>query len=410
MLFQDPDALVDDKDIENANGIVVKLILDIRYEDFFGSAKKPCLPVRNPMEKELSESERFSELENDEEEALVTHHSLGLEDDSESEDQVPKSRFEKQQEKLKKVISELEAEAVAEKDWALKGEVDASKRPKNSLLEHTLDVDYASKPVPVVTEETTATLEDIIKQRIKDELWDDVVRKVVVPEREFDPNKVREANDTKNSKSLAEVYEEEYLKQTQDDTFKGEKDEALIKDHDEIKQLFNGLTQALDALSNAYFTPKAPVLEVKVLPKLDVPAISMEEVIPANVSDAKLVTPKEVYTAKIKKSREEMDSQDRKRDRAAFKAQQKKLRVLKEMARKDAEATKTTSRKRLSDDQAEKNKALEDLMGQQNVTIISDKSNKQKLESKKGIKASVIQKGGKVEQETKRAKTEHIKL
>jgi len=49
-------------------------------------------------------------------------------------------------------------------------------------------------------------------------------------------------------------------------------------------------------------------------------------------------------------------------------------------------------------------------VGQQNVTIISDKSNKDKLESKKGIKASVIQKGGKVEQEAKRAKTEHIKL
>ncbi len=378
---------------------LLELILDIRYEDFFGRSKKPDLPIKREKDSDLEE----------EEEAPVTISPLDF-SESESEDEKPKSRFEKQQEKLKKVISELETEAVAEKDWALKGEVDATKRPKNSLLEHTLDVDYASKPVPVVTEESTASLEDIIKQRVKDELWDDVVRKVVIPEREFDPNKVREANDTKNDKSLAQVYEQEYLKQTQDEAFKGEKDEALLKDHDEISKLFNGLSQALDALSNAYFTPKAPVLEVKVLPRLDVPAISMEEVIPANVSDAKLITPREVHSANIKKSKEEMDSADHKRDRAAFKAQQKKTRVLKEKARKDAEATKTNSRKRLSDQQADKNAALTELMGQENVTIISDKSNKQQLLKGKGIKASVIQKGGKVEQEHKRFKTEHVKL
>lgn len=366
--------------------------------------------MKERRDKEIDEFSRSDKEVENENTSNAIPRSLDLENDSDSEDQEPKSRFEKQQEKLKKVITELEAEAVAEKDWALKGEVDASKRPKNSLLEQTLDVDYASKPVPVVTEESTASLEDIIKQRIKDELWDDVVRKVVIPEREFDPNKTRELNDAKNSKSLAEVYEEEYLKQTQDETFKGEKDEFLEKDHDEIKQLFNGLSQALDVLSNAYFTPKAPVLEVKVLPKLDVPAISLEEVIPATVSDAKLITPAEVYSAKIKKSEEEKDGKDHKRDRANFKAQQKKLRTLKEKARKDAEATKSIGRKRLSDEQTDKNKALEELMGQQNVTIISDKSNKEKLESRKGIKASVIQHGGKAEQEAKRFKTEHIKL
>jgi U3 small nucleolar RNA-associated protein MPP10 len=48
------------------------------------------------------------------------------------------------------------------------GEVKSRARPENSLLEESLDFEHVGKNVPVVTEETVKTLEDMIKARILD--------------------------------------------------------------------------------------------------------------------------------------------------------------------------------------------------------------------------------------------------
>ncbi|TRY82212.1 hypothetical protein DNTS_023860 [Danionella cerebrum] len=170
---------------------------------------------------------------------------------------------------MAKQIEELENAALSEKPWQLSGEVTAQTRPENSMLEEDLAFDQASRAAPAITEETTLKLEDIIKQRIKDQVWDDVVRK---------------------EKPKEEVFE--YKKRLTLDHEKSKQKEEENPAHVEIQKLMDTLFLKLDALSNFHFTPKPHVPEVKVVSNL--PSIAMEEVAPVNVSDGTLLAPEEV--------------------------------------------------------------------------------------------------------------------
>ncbi|KAI4900185.1 hypothetical protein NFI96_017670 [Prochilodus magdalenae] len=198
-----------------------------------------------------------------------------------------RSSLEKRQEKMAEKIEELEKTALAAKPWQLTGEVSAQMRPENSMLEEDVAFDQASRMAPPVTEETTLQLEDIIKQRIKDQAWDDVVRKEKPKEEVFEYKKRLTLDQEKSKRSLAEVYEQEYLKQTQEKT-----EEEENPAHVEIQKLMDTLFLKLDALSNFHFTPKPHVPEVKVVSNL--PSISMEEVAPVSASSATLLAPEEV--------------------------------------------------------------------------------------------------------------------
>ncbi|NXG57704.1 MPP10 protein, partial [Hemiprocne comata] len=312
------DIISDDEEEESEEAKVTKIksSRDLTYKDFFDPVDDDDL-VANDIE-DYQEEEADSAIEEENEESMSGVEDMdemmmenmrskepskkvtfSLPDDSETDDVADmqleknidpseiKSSFEKRQEKMSKKIKNLEEELLEEKPWQLKGEVTGQKRPENSLLEETLLFDHAVRMDPVITEETTFQLEDIIKQRILDEAWDDVVPKEKPNEEPFEYKKRISLDHEKSKLSLAEIYEQEYMKLHQQKT-----EEEENPEHKEIQEMMNSLFLKLDALCNFHFTPKPPVPEVKIVSNL--PAISMEEVAPVAVSDAALLAPEEI--------------------------------------------------------------------------------------------------------------------
>ncbi|XP_007520735.2 U3 small nucleolar ribonucleoprotein protein MPP10 [Erinaceus europaeus] len=312
---------------------------NLKYKDFFDPVEsdEDIEGVQDELgsneNEEMAEEGDISEMDEDSDlESEDSKHgkqsskrvTFALPDDEDTEivnvkkdsDEI-KSSFEKRQEKMNEKIASLEKELLEKKPWQLQGEVTAQKRPENSLLEETLHFDHAVRMAPVITEETTLQLEDIIKQRIKDQAWDDVVRKEKPKEDAFEYKKRLTLDHEKSKLSLAEIYEQEYIKLNQQ---KAEEEEN--PQHVEIQKMMDSLFLKLDALSNFHFIPKPPVPEIKVVSNL--PAITMEEVAPVSVSDATLLAPEEVKEknkAGDVKTDAEKTATDKKRERRKKKYQ-----------------------------------------------------------------------------------------
>ncbi|PWA18872.1 hypothetical protein CCH79_00005046, partial [Gambusia affinis] len=294
---------------------------------------------------------------------------------SSSEKSEVKSSYEKRQEKMSQKIQELENAALAEKAWQLSGEVTAQTRPENSMLEEDLEFEQASRLAPAITEETTLQLEDIIKQRIKDQAFDDVERKEKPKEEVFEYKKRLSLDHEKSKQSLAEIYEQEYIKQIQNKT-----EEEENPAHVEIQKLMDTLFLKLDALSNFHFTPKPPVPEVKVVSNL--PSITMEEVAPVSTSDATLLAPEEVKEknkAGDLLGDTEKTSTDKKRERR-HKKKVKRLKIQeKEKRQKLKEASRTGGNKKPS--KAEVTENLKKLTKGGKAVILKDEGKDKALRS-----------------------------
>jgi len=236
-----------------------------------------------------------------------------------------KSSFEERQERLKSRVSELEEAAVSTKPWQLLGEVSATTRPQNSLLEEHLDFEHTARLPPQITEETTKSLEDIIRQRIKDKSFDDVERKEKLNEEPFEYKKRIVLDQEKSKQSLSQVYEQEYLKLQQK-----EEEEKKDPDHEDIKKMLTSLFVKLDALSNFHYTPKPAAPEVQIISNQ--PSITMEEVAPVNVSDAAMMAPHEIQDKQKGElvGKTERTETDKKRDLRAKKSAQRKRQRAKE--------------------------------------------------------------------------------
>ncbi|XP_004693135.1 PREDICTED: U3 small nucleolar ribonucleoprotein protein MPP10 [Condylura cristata] len=332
---------------------------DLKYKDFFDpvGSDEDIAGVHDEelvsnKEEEIAEEGKESFSETDEESDLEENEdnkphkqslkrvTFDLPDNEEIEDtdtlnvkkdsDEVKSSFEIRQEKMNAKIASLEKELLEQKPWQLQGEITAQKRPENSLLEETLHFDHAVRMAPVITEETTLQLEDIIKQRIKDQAWDDVVRKEKPKEDAYEYKKRLTLDHEKSKLSLAEIYEQEYIKLHQEKTAEEENPE-----HKEIQKMMDSLFLKLDALSHFHFIPKPPVPEIKVVSNL--PAITMEEVAPVSVSDAALLAPEEVKEknkAGDIKAPAEKTATDKKRERRKKKYQKRMKIKEKEKRRK----------------------------------------------------------------------------
>lgn len=226
-----------------------------------------------------------------------------------------------------------------QRPWELRGEVKASDRPENSLLEAVVDVERARRPEPLeAPAETSQSLEEMIKQRILEERFDDVVPQEAGGEeallnRRDRGQELPEVSQEKSKEGLGEVYEKEYMRLTLG--VEGESAEA--KEKTEMATLFRKLCTKLDALSNFHFTPKAVKVDVSV--RANVPAIAMEEVLPLAVSAGDTQAPEEVHEKKsgragVLRDSAELAQEERKRIRQGKKAARRKARRQKQTEEK----------------------------------------------------------------------------
>jgi U3 small nucleolar RNA-associated protein MPP10 len=296
-----------------------------------------------------------------------------------------KSSLEMRQERLRMRLNQLEEQALAEKPWQQKGEVSASTRPHNSLLEEMVEFDLTTRAAPIITERTTLQLEDIIRQRVKDRAWDDVERKVKPIETPNEYKKKLVLDQEKSKLSLSQVYEQEYIKQRETQEAAGDVGHPQEEppEHHVVRAMMASLFSMLDALSNFHFTPKPPAPEVKIVSNL--PAITLEEVAPVATSDAALLAPEEVKERPKGDviGKEERTSSDKKRERRHKKLRQREKQHEREKREQAIEKLQPGLGNKYSKEKAMRD--LEKVTKSSNITQVVEKANAKSVRSSRAF-------------------------
>ncbi|ETN81535.1 hypothetical protein NECAME_08446 [Necator americanus] len=314
---------------------------DYCYEDFFGKKDIAEEPIKG-KEKKLKKRTRTKDSDKsakksktvrfamDEAEPEIEGEANGLMEEEEQtpvllgdteEPQQQETKLKRSLKRLKETIKKLEAENLAPRSWEMSGEVTAQQRGENELLETHLQFDHGIKKAPEITEVFTEKLEELIKQRIKDKVFDDVVRKKRIEERS-EPYRNQAIEEREMVKtSLAEVYEKEYQKAVGENKANNEVNEEHAAIDKQMRELF----RLIDALSNFDYTPPEVKPEVRVVSNMA--ALRVEEVGMSASTDAQLLAPEEMKKRQKGdlKGDDERDRTDKLRQRRKKKNRQRAM-------------------------------------------------------------------------------------
>ena len=293
------------------------------------------------------------------------------------------STYERRMAALKEEIRAYEQENVQDKDWTLMGEANVAERPADSLLEEDLEFERTAKLAPAVTQEETEEIEAMIKRRILEKQFDDVIRQREIDPLPFVPSHLLELSDAKSSKSLAELYEDEY--QSAREAAEGgmpraESDVKLEREHSVIAADIEALFGKLDALSNAHYTPKAPKAAIETLS--NTAAIEMENSLPTTMSTGTMLAPEEVYTASthgaaMTGAKSEMTPQEKRRLHNQLRQSKRKRNDRIKRSRDAFDLSRGAPRRENTHE--EKDKALKSLVGNKGVSVVGKDSKRQSV-------------------------------
>ena len=279
---------------------------------------------------------------------------------------------------LSEAIARYEDENVREKDWTLMGEASTRERPANSLLQEDLEFERTAKAAPIQTQEHMEGIDAMIRRRILERQYDDVVRQRDVEALPFSASNLLELSDAKSAKSLAELYEDEYQAARGTDA-PSEAEARLDNDRASLAADIEALFSTLDALSNAHYTPKAPKAAIQTIS--NTPAIHMESALPTTLSTGTMLAPEEVYeTPAQAPALVGPPSEQSHTEKQRLHHQRRLAKRQRRDRRQRAEAALERSRGAPQrGTQSEKDQALKSLVGHKGVTVVGKDSKRRSV-------------------------------
>lgn len=231
-------------------------------------------------------------------------------------------------------ISNLEERLIGEKDWTMKGEITGKYRPVNSLLENNLDFKVTKRPPPIPSVEWSNKIENLIRIRVSNDLYDDPKMSTMKEEK-----KSNNLNDQlifeKSNKGLAELYEEDWYKENQNESLK----EVKSQEKQEIEGMIEELFDMFGKLTSNQFVGERVKTEMNLVK--DVESIEVKDVSKNVISDKYIRSDfdkkiEEYNPIKTEKTTNtEMEAEENKKRHRQMKRKVKKKLYLKEMKRKE---------------------------------------------------------------------------